>query len=91
MSRAPGEWQSYDIVFHAPQCGADHKVATRGTVTVLYNGVLVQDGVAVQGRTTSSDDNDPCDDGPLMLQDHYHPAVTETPMKFRNIWVRPLP
>ena len=90
VSRPPGEWQSYDIIFHAPKCGADHKVAIRGTVTVLYNGVLVQDGVAVQGRTTSSDDTDPCDDGPLMLQDHYHPSVKETFMQFRNIWIRPL-
>jgi hypothetical protein len=90
VSMPPGEWQSYDIIFHAPKCDADRKVVTRGTVTVLYNGVLVQDGVAVQGRTTSSDDTDPCDDGPLMLQDHFHPSVKETFMQFRNIWIRPL-
>jgi hypothetical protein len=35
--------------------------------------------------------SDPCEDGPLMLQDHYHPDVKETFMQFRNIWVRPLP
>jgi hypothetical protein len=91
MSRPPKEWQSYDIVFHAPKCGPDRQLATPGTVTVLYNGVLVQDNVAIRGRTTSSDNTDVCEDGPLMLQDHYHPDVKETFMQFRNIWVRPLP
>jgi len=91
VSRPPTEWQTYDIIFHAPKCGADRKIATPGTVTVLYNGVLVQDNVTIRGRTTSSDDTDPCEDGPLMLQDHYHPDVKETFMQFRNIWVRPIP
>jgi hypothetical protein len=91
VSRPPQEWQAYDIVFHAPVCGANRKIATPGTVTVLYNGVLVQDHVTIHGRTTSSDDTDPCEDGPLMLQDHYHPDVKETFMQFRNIWIRPLP
>ena len=91
VSRPPGEWQVYDIIFHAPKCGTDRQVATPGTVTVLYNGVLVQDNVTIRGRTTSSDNTDPCEDGPLMLQDHYHPDVKETFMQFRNIWVRPLP
>jgi hypothetical protein len=91
MSRPPKEWQSYDIVFHAPKCGPARQLATPGTVTVLYNGVLVQDNVAIRGRTTSSDNTDVCEDGPLMLQDHYHPDVKETFMQFRNIWVRPLP
>jgi hypothetical protein len=91
VSRPPKEWQSYDIVFRAPKCGADRKITPAGTVTVLQNGVLVQDHVTIQGRTTSSDDTDPCEDGPLMLQDHFHPDVKETFMQFRNIWIRPLP
>ena len=90
VSRPPQEWQSYDIVFHAPKCGPDSQIVTPGTVTVLNNGVLVQDHVTIRGRTTSSDDTDPCQDGPLMLQDHFHPDVKETFMKFRNIWIRPL-
>jgi hypothetical protein len=91
VSRPPEEWQSYDIVFHAPRCGADRKIEEPGTVTVLHNGVLVQDHATILGRTTSSDDTDPCEDGPLMLQDHFHPDVKETFMQFRNIWIRPLP
>jgi hypothetical protein len=91
VSRPPKEWQSYDIVFHAPKCGPDRQLAIPGTVTVLYNGVLVQDNATIRDRTTSSDNTDVCEDGPLMLQDHYHPDVKETFMQFRNIWVRPLP
>jgi hypothetical protein len=66
VSRPPKEWQTYDIIFHAPKCGLDRKIETPGTVTVLYNGVLVQDRVTIRGRTTSSDDTDVCEDGPLM-------------------------
>jgi hypothetical protein len=90
VSRPPKEWQTYDIIFHAPKCGPERKVASPGAVTVLYNGVLVQDGATILGRTTSSDDTDVCEDGPLMLQDHYHPDVKETFMQFRNIWIRPI-
>jgi hypothetical protein len=90
VSRPPKEWQFYDIIFHAPKCGPGRQLSTPGTVTVLYNGVLVQDNVTIRGRTTSSDDTNVCEDGPLMLQDHYHPDVKETFMQFRNIWIRPI-
>jgi len=63
VSRPPKEWQTYDIVFHAPKCGAGGKIAAPGTVTVLYNGVLVQDNVTIRGRTTGGDDTDVCEDG----------------------------
>jgi hypothetical protein len=91
VTRPPKEWQTYDIIFHAPRCGAGKQIETPGTVTVLHNGVLVQDHVTIRGRTTSSDDTDVCVDGPLMLQDHFHPDVKETFMKFRNIWIRQIP
>lgn len=90
VCRPPKQWQTYDIIFHAPRCGAEKKIVNPGTVTVLHNGVLVQDHVTIRGRTTSSDDTDVCTDGPLMLQDHQHPDVKETFMQFRNIWIRPL-
>ena len=90
VCRPPQQWQSYDIIFHAPRCAADKTITNPGTVTVLQNGVLVQDHVTIRGRTTSSDDTDVCTDGPLMLQDHRHPAVKETFMQFRNIWIRAL-
>ena len=91
VCRPPKQWQTYDIVFHAPRCGPDQKIVEPGTVTVLQNGVLVQDHVTIRGRTTSSDDTDVCTEGPLMLQDHQHPDVRETFMQFRNIWMRTIP
>jgi hypothetical protein len=84
-SRPPGEWQTFDIVFHAPKCDGQGKLAEPGRLTLLHNNVLVQDHVPVVPRRGCS-----AEPGPLLLQDHYHPAVTQTPMKFRNIWVREL-
>ena len=86
-SREPGEWQTYDIVFHAPRFGADGNLATPGRVTVLHNGVLVQDNVTIQGATRHDvtpqywrhDEKEP-----LKLQDHHNPV------RYRNIWIRPL-
>src|SRR5712675_946077 len=49
--RKPGEWQSYDIIFHAPRFDADGKLEKPGTVTVLQNGVLVQDNAEIKGST----------------------------------------
>ena len=47
-SRPPQEWQTYDIIFHATKCGADGKLIRPGDLTVLQNGVLVQDHVTVR-------------------------------------------
>jgi Domain of Unknown Function (DUF1080) len=90
VCRKPGEWQSYDIVFHAPACDASAQVTTPGTLTVLHNGVLVQDHVTIKGKTSGAGKTSVCEPGPLMLQDHFHPDVKETFMKFRNIWYRSL-
>lgn len=88
-SRPPEQWQTYDIIFHAPKC-AGGKVQQPGTLTLLHNGVLVQDHVAIKGPTPGADRFNVCEPGPLRLQDHYHPDVKETFMRFRNIWYRPL-
>ncbi len=83
-SELPDHWQTFDIVFHQPKC-AGGKLTVPGRLTLLHNGVLVQDNVPVIPRRG-------CPEGPekLLLQDHFHPNVKQTPMKFRNIWVRPL-
>jgi hypothetical protein len=83
-SRKPGEWQTYDIIFHPPKSGADGKVEP-GSFTVLHNGVLVQDHVPVKGdATTAAKFQGVAAKGPIMLQDHGNPV------RFRNIWVRAL-
>jgi hypothetical protein len=90
-SRPPEQWQTYDIVFHPPRCSAEGRLLARGTVSVFWNGVLVQDHVTINnvGRGCAVDRiGDP---GPLMLQDHNYPGAPFTVMRFRNIWYRPLP
>ncbi len=84
-SRPPGEWQSYDIIYHAPKMGSDGKRVVPGSFTVLHNGVLVQDHTPVNGEATSSADfKGIAAKGPLVLQDHGNPV------RYRNIWIRPL-
>ncbi len=87
-SRPPGEWQTYDIVFHRPRFDAAGKVVRPGRVTVLHNGVLVQDDTEITGWTTHGADaryQPHADRLPLALQDHGHRV------RYRNIWVRELP
>lgn len=83
-SRPPGEWQAYDIIFHAPLAGPDGK-PTPGSFTVLHNGVLIQDHIPVKGdATTAAKFSGVVPRGPLVLQDHGNPV------RYRNIWIRPL-
>ena len=87
VSRKPGEWQTYDIVFVAPRFDAEGKLASPARVTVLHNGVLVQLDQELFGGTAHKSlpkytAHGP--QGPIRLQDHGNP------MRFRNIWVRPL-
>ena len=86
-SRPPGEWQTYDIVFHAPRFDASGKVVSPARMTVLHNGVLVHDNAVLTGPTAHSA-RVPYEAHParlpISLQDHGNP------MRFRNIWVREL-
>lgn len=90
-SRKPGEWQSYDIIFHRPVFDDKGKVVRRATFTVLHNGVLVQDHVILSGGTgwmgphAASEYRAHPDKLPISLQDHGNPV------RFRNIWIRELP
>lgn len=89
VSRAPGEWQSFDFIIHAPRC-SNGALASPGDITLVHNGVLALDRVVPRVR------NDQCTpgmtemSGPLMLQDHEVNGPM-TVMRFRNIWFRPLP
>jgi hypothetical protein len=86
-SRKPGEWQSYDIVFRRPRFGSAGSVKSPAIITVLHNGILVQDHVELTGPTAHQRrppyEAHP-DRLPIGLQDHEHPV------RFRNIWVRNL-
>ncbi|HWE35370.1 MAG TPA: DUF1080 domain-containing protein [Isosphaeraceae bacterium] len=85
--RPPGQWQMYDIIFTAPRFKADGSLETPAHVTVLLNGVLLHDHTALLGpmvyralaRYTPHGPK-----GPILLQDHGNPV------RFRNIWARPV-
>jgi hypothetical protein len=82
-----GEWQVYDIVFRRPVF-RDGKLVDQGYVTVLLNGVLVQDHTPLEGSGGHKHRSHPKpfpEKGPLVLQDHGNPV------RFRNIWYRALP
>jgi hypothetical protein len=86
-SRPPGQWQSYDIVFHGPRFDKNGKFLRAARVTVLHNGVLVQDNVELTGPTAHKARPPYAPHAgrlPLGLQDH------GDPVRFRNIWIREL-
>ena len=87
-SRAPGEWQAYDICFRRPRFAADGRVLQPARVTVVHNGILVQDNEEIRGGTswlkTLAYPKHP-DKAPLELQDH------GSPVRFRNLWLREIP
>ncbi|MES1199216.1 MAG: family 16 glycoside hydrolase [Pseudomonadota bacterium] len=84
-SLPPGEWQTYDIIYTAPRFNG-HMLVSPARVTVLQNGVLVQNNVTLTGGTTYRGQPvyEPHGDAPLRLQDHGHLV------SFRNIWIRKL-
>ena len=87
VTRPPGEWNVYDIVFEAPRF-EEGKLAKPAFQTVFWNGVIVHNRKEVMGpmvyrqvaHYTSHDI-----ELPIMLQDH------NNPVRYRNIWVRRIP
>jgi hypothetical protein len=85
-SRPPGEWQTYDIFFEAPKFEAG-KLVKPAYATVIHNGILVQLHRELIGDTPHAKLGTyaPHDaELPIQLQDH------NTPVRYRNIWVRRL-
>ncbi|MDC8005312.1 DUF1080 domain-containing protein [Aureisphaera galaxeae] len=83
-----GEWNTYDIIYHAPEFDAEGNKTKSGTITVLHNGVLVQDHFELQGTTEyiGWPKNNAHGKGPIKLQDHQDMSG----VSYRNIWVREL-
>lgn len=86
VCRKPGEWQTYDVIYMAPRFNESGRVVTPGIITVLQNGVLVQNAFHIWGPTyyKGSPQYDAHGKGSLKLQDHGN-AVS-----YRNIWIREL-
>lgn len=85
--RRPGEWQTYDIIYCAPGYDEHGLLVKPGYITVLHNGVLVQNHTEILGDTTYESPPIPKPHGaaPIRLQFHGNPV------RFRNIWVREIP
>jgi len=86
--RPPGEWQSYDIAFRRPRFRPDGGLVSPARITVIHNGVLVQDAVEPWGPTSwlqALPYTSHADKLRLAFQDHGNPV------RYRNIWLRELP
>lgn len=87
VARPPGQWQTYDIVFTAPRFTPSSTLEKPAIVTVLHNGVVVHHATAFWGPTRHRSVLPYTPDmakGPIALQDHGNPV------RYRNIWLRPL-
>lgn len=87
--KKPGEWQSYDIVWKAPTFNADGSLQSPAFVTVVHNGIVLQNNFQLLGETKWIGQPQYKAHGacPIKLQSHGDPSE---PISFRNIWVRPL-
>jgi hypothetical protein len=87
-SRKEGEWQSFEIIYTAPRFKDNATYFTPPRITIIYNGVLVQNNVIIQGPTVFPGIPQYMirehGDGPIQLQQHGNPTT------FRNIWIREL-
>jgi hypothetical protein len=84
-SKAPGEWQSFDITFRAPRFDANgKKTANARFVKVVHNGKVIHENEEVTGPTRSGSFEDEKPTGPIMLQGNHGPVA------FRNIRIQPL-
>ncbi len=81
MCAPPMQWQTYDITFTAPKFNAEGKLEERAKMTVLHNGVLIQDKTEVGGSTTASAGGKASEPGGVYLQDHGNQV------EYRNIWL----
>lgn len=87
--RAPGNWNVYDIIYSAPRFKEDGSLYSKATVTVILNGVVVQNHTDILGPTMyiGLPEYKAHGKAPIRLQDHGDPSE---PISFRNIWIREL-
>ncbi|HOB31428.1 MAG TPA: DUF1080 domain-containing protein, partial [Verrucomicrobiota bacterium] len=94
-SKPPGEWQTYDIIFESPRWNEKGELIKKAVITVLHNGVMVQnreelfgitDGIhrEVPWKTLSKYPAPHAPEVFIELQDH------NNPVRYRNIWIREL-
>jgi hypothetical protein len=87
--RKPGEWNVYDVIYTAPVFKEDGTYRVAPQVTVLHNGIVVQNNTTIVGTTEyiGFPKVEKHGAGPIILQSHGDPSE---PISFRNIWIRKL-
>ncbi len=85
--RKPGDWNVYDIIYTAPVFKEDGTYLYRPRVTIIMNGVVVQNNTEILGTTEyiGFPKTEKHGDGPILLQMHGDPSKA---ISFRNIWIR---
>jgi hypothetical protein len=85
-AKKPGEWQSYNISYTAPAFNDDGSLKSPAYITVIWNGVVVQNNYELKGHTPyiGLPEYTAHGDAPIQLQDH------NSRVSYRNIWIRPL-
>ena len=85
MCAPPIQWQTYDITFRAPRFDSTGRRSRDAWMTVVHNGVKIQDKVKVSKATTAAPGGDVTQRGGIYLQDHGNLV------QYRNIWLVELP
>ncbi len=85
--RPPMVWQTYDIIFRAPRFDGNSVMTEKPRVTVLQNGIVIQNNVEIEGMTGIQwqKEKEPAPAGPIVVQDHGNKV------EYRNIWIVRLP
>jgi len=85
VSKPPGEWQSFEVIFRAPRFDADgRKTAHAKFVKVVHNGQIIHENIEVTGPTRAAHYEDEKPTGPLMVQGDHGPVA------YRSLRIRPV-
>jgi hypothetical protein len=92
-SKAPGEWQTYDIIFESPRWDSQGKLEKKAVITVLHNGLVVQNHYELIGMTDGINGRVPWNSLSKYAAPHPPEVFIElqyhnNPVRFRNIWIR---
>jgi len=93
--KPPGEWQTYDIIFESPRWNDQSELVKKAVITVLHNGVVVQNHYELAGITDGITSEVPWKTLSKYSRPHPPEVFIElqyhnNPLRYRNIWIRRL-